>query len=252
MPYQSFQAPDQGQHSGIDLPDGLRIYAIGDIHGQFSLLDQLQEMIRKDVLERPATRHVIIYLGDYVDRGPKSYDVIDRLCLPRDQGVETLHLKGNHEEFLVNFLSDPGTGDAWLLNGGGDTLASYGVPENLYQSSKDYQRAQDTLLHRMPAKHREFLDNLALSHRIGSLFFAHAGVNPDFPLDAQRPKDLMWIRHKFINSTKDIGAFVVHGHTPRLEPEVTPFRINVDTHAWHTGHLTAVALEDGQFRFLNT
>jgi len=252
MPYQSFQAPDQGLHSGIILPHGLRIYAIGDIHGQFSLLDRLQEMIRKDVRDDPAIRHVIIYLGDYVDRGPKSSDVIDRLCMPSDQGIETIYLKGNHEEFLINFLEDASTGDAWLLNGGGDTLASYGVPEKLYQSTKTYHDARDALRHRMPAKHRDFLNNLALSHRIGSLFFAHAGVNPDVPLDQQRSKDLMWIRHKFINSTKDIGAYVIHGHTPRPEPEVTPFRINVDTHAWHTGHLTAVVLESGKFRFLNT
>ncbi len=252
MPHQSFQAPNHGQHSGICLPEGLRVYAIGDIHGQFTLLDRLQAMISGDIAENPASRHTIIYLGDYVDRGPQSYEVIERLSTHRVEGAEALFLKGNHEEFFVNFLEDHTTGDAWLLNGGDDTLQSYGVSEQQYLNTSDYRGAQEVLRTRIPAKHIEFFNNLALSHRIGSLFFAHAGVNPDMPLDAQRPKDLMWIRHKFIDSTRDLGVLVIHGHTPRPAPEVTPYRINVDTHAWHTGHLTAVVLENGRLRFLNT
>lgn len=252
MPHQSFQAPNYSQHSGIHLPKGLRVYAIGDIHGQFTLLERLQAMIRADITENPASQHTIIYLGDYVDRGPQSYEVIERLSRHMIDGVEIIFLKGNHEDFFVNFLEDHKTGDTWLLNGGDDTLKSYGVNEQQYQHTSDYQTAQKALHARMPAKHREFLNNLVLSHRIGSLFFAHAGVNPDITLDAQRPKDLMWIRHKFIESTQDLGVLVIHGHTPRPAPEITPYRVNVDTHAWYTGHLTAVALENGCLRFLST
>lgn len=246
MPNQCFQHLD-GPHGGVHLPDDQRVYAIGDIHGRIDLLQALQAIIADDMRETPKKMNSLVYLGDFIDRGPRSADVIEFLSTSKPDGLETVHIRGNHDFFMSGFLD--GTGDLanWLMNGGDDTLASYGI-----DAISDEASPRDALLDAIPEHHKEFLQSLRLSHRIGSLFFAHAGVDPVRPLDDQSAEDLMWIREPFLEWPSPLDAVVVHGHTPRPEPEVRAHRIGVDTLAWRSERLTAVALENGHIRFLST
>lgn len=246
MPNQYFQHLD-GPHDGIRLPEDQRVYAIGDIHGRADLLQTLHGIIENDMATNPKSANTVVYLGDYVDRGPDSAAVIETLSTTAPTGTETAYIKGNHDHFMIGFLD--GTGDLahWLMNGGDDTLRSYGIHD-----VTDAPRAKQALLDVIPEHHLAFLKELSLSHRIGSLYFAHAGVDPRQPLDAQTAEELMWIREPFLDWPSPLDAVVVHGHTPRPEPEVRPHRIGVDTLAWRSERLTAVALENGHARFLST
>lgn len=225
------------------LPPGLRIYAIGDIHGRSDLMDELHGRIVADAAARPAAHCRIVYLGDYVDRGPDSRGVIERLLAPAPDGFERVALLGNHEAMLLDALADRYAADHWLRNGGGATLQSYGLPA-----------ASSTLafLRALPRLHRGFLERLALSHRAGAYHFVHAGIEPGVPLDAQPREALIWIRGRFLDSTADHGAVVVHGHTPVDAVEWRPNRIGIDTGAYFTGRLTALVLEGDGSRLLQT
>lgn len=237
-----------GRHPAIVLPNGHRVYAVGDIHGRLDLLERLHRLIRSDIADRPIAAYTVVYLGDYVDRGPASAGVIDALIARPVPGAVHVYLKGNHEQFMLAFADSGAHADDWLSNGGRETLQSYGVEVDRH----DFCATACAFRSAVPAKHMAFFDNLQYSHRIGSLFFAHAGVDPGRPLDDQRPMDLLWIRSKFLHADTGMGALVVHGHTPSSDPEVTDRRINVDTGAWHTGRLTAAVLECGRYRFLGT
>jgi len=246
MPNQYFQHLN-GSHDGIRLPEDQRVYAIGDIHGRLDLLRKLHGIIEDDMAENPKDANTVVYLGDYVDRGPDSASVIETLATSAPAGTATAHIMGNHDYFMVDFLD--GTGDLghWLMNGGDDTLRSYGIDD-----SAEPAQLQEALLDVIPDHHLSFLKGLSLSHSVGSLFFAHAGINPDVSLEAQTPEDLMWIREPFLSWPKAMDTVVVHGHTPRPEPEVARHRIGTDTLAWKSGHLTAAVLENGHVRFLST
>jgi serine/threonine protein phosphatase 1 len=228
-------------------PADSRIYAIGDIHGRSDLLLRLLTMIEADSASRPAVgRRILVFLGDYVDRGSDSRGVIDILLdrLPRD--FQVAHLKGNHEKMLLDYLYDPDMADTWLGVGGLTTLRSYGV---------EWQGAEftrDRLLARLPRRHRQFLEGLKTGTVMGDYFFCHAGVRPGVALEAQKEDDLLWIRRDFLEHQGDYGKVIVYGHTPRCEPEDRFSRIGVDTRAWQSGRLTAVALEDDVRRFLST
>jgi serine/threonine protein phosphatase 1 len=161
-------------------------------------------------------------------------------------------LRGNHEEMLLRFLDDPAVGEDWLQWGGLETLHSYGVDVERLQRTRDYAAAAAALGERLPDPHRALLGRLALQYRDGPYFFCHAGVRPGVPLDAQRADDLLWIREPFLSSGADLGAIVVHGHTPVMEPEIRANRINVDTGAYLTGRLTCVVIDDGEIRQLAT
>lgn len=241
-----------GRHDGIFLSRDQRVYAIGDIHGRRDLLAVLRAEIEKDIANAPSMHHTVVYLGDYVDRGPDSAGVIDDIiALPVD-GADSVFIKGNHEHFMQSFVAGTYQGLAWLGNGGDDTLRSYGLDADMHGTDTSLEALSRLFRDTLPGRHRAFIDDLVLSHQIGGIFFAHAGVDPMRPLHDQRAEDLMWIRDPFFNSTRDIGVVVVHGHTPGPEPVVTPYRINVDTYAWHSGHLTAAVLENGCVRFLST
>ncbi len=229
---------------GVDLPAGTLVYAIGDIHGRADLLAELHAMIAADAAGRPAARRKVVYLGDYVDRGPDSREVIQMLLESPLDGFEPVHLIGNHEDFLLRFLEDDGAAAAWLPNGGNATLASYGVDPWMQHpddgATLDMQRA---FRRRLPARHLAFLRELALCHRAGDYYFVHAGVRPGLPLDRQQRDDMLWIRDLFLESKADHGAVVVHGHSIRRRPERRDNRIGVDTGAYASGRLTALALE---------
>lgn len=232
-------------------PDGMRLYAIGDVHGCDRLLAEAHDKIEADLAADPPGDHRIIHIGDYVDRGPASAAVLDRL-VGWNEDRRVVCLRGNHDELMRRFLDDPlEAGPTWLYNGGDRTLASYGVSADGWTDSNrmllDLGRQ---LAERLPEAHRDFLEGLDYSAGFGDFFFCHAGIRPGIPLAQQSAEDLLWIRYEFLNDSRDFGVVVVHGHTPSPEHEVLRNRINIDTGAVFTGLLTVIALEGTEHRFL--
>jgi serine/threonine protein phosphatase 1 len=232
------------------LPPGLRIYAIGDIHGRLDLLDDLSAQIRTDLGSAPADV-VTIFLGDYVDRGPESAGVIERLSRA-DFPTPIQTVRGNHEEVVLQFFEDETVLASWRRFGGLEMLQSYGVDVTEARRGLGYGRAQKSLAARMPPEHRMFLEQTGLTASYGDYFFCHAGVRPGVPLERQTPKDLLWIREDFLQFKGSWSKIIVHGHTPVRAPEILPNRINVDTGAFATSILTALVLEGAERRFLMT
>lgn len=235
------------------VPHGARIYVIGDIHGRLEPLTRLLALIRRDAGRASANRRVLIFLGDYVDRGLQSRDVLDLLLADCAPGFETIFLKGNHEALLLEFLRDASTGKRWLALGGQATLLSYGVarqPGVLTGEGLESLRAAFAAA--LPDSHRAFLNALATRHVEGGYAFAHAGIRPGQALERQREEDLLWGCEEFIADGRDHGKVIVHGHwfTPR--PEVSGNRIGIDTGAYATGRLTCLVLQDASRKFLST
>lgn len=234
-------------------PPGSVIYAVGDIHGESGKLDRLHAMIRADALRRTAERKVAVYLGDYVDRGPDCAGVVERLAGDPLPGFETVFLKGNHEDFMLNFLETGDAASGWFHNGGLVTLEGYGVePRGHGPWRPDAAALRDALDEKLPDRHRRFLGALTLYHVEGDYLFVHAGIRPGRALEDQSAADMLWIRDSFLDSNEDHGFIVVHGHTPRDFPEVRPNRIGIDTGAVYGGRLTALALEGERQDFLQT
>lgn len=231
-------------------PAGTRLYAVGDIHGCRDLLARLHDQIRGDAARSTAERFVIVYLGDYVDRGPDSKGVIDLLLNAPLQGFEAVHLMGNHELEMLQFVQGDAPRFDWLSYGGLETLRSYGV--ELPRKLAARERIRETFAAVFPDAHREFLRSLRHSYQEGDFFMAHAGVAPGIPLDQQIRDDLIWIRMPFLKSDADFGKTVIHGHTIVERPEVRSNRIGIDTGAFRSGRLTAIVLQDGNMDFLKT
>ncbi len=231
------------------VPEGIRIYAIGDVHGRADLLDRVFSSIDADLAANPANRPVHIFLGDYVDRGPASRDVLD-LLISRERMHETIFLKGNHEVLFLQFLHDPAVLEDWRQYGGFDTLMSYGLTPPLNPSAEQLAALAAALETAMPADHRRFLNRLIVSFTCGDFFFVHAGVRPGVPLGQQRQDDLLWIRDDFLLHEGDFGKVIVHGHTPVLKPDIRSNRINIDTAAYATGQLTCLGLEGNKMWFI--
>ena len=234
------------------VPDGTRVYAVGDVHGRIDLLDRMHDRIVADAEKSSAERRVAVYLGDYVDRGPESAAVIDRLLDEPLNGFESVHLKGNHEDFMLKFLDGEGEGLGWLFNGGDATLASYGITDDDWRDLEPdaIHRTRDELIRILPERHREFLDGLALSHAEGGYLFVHAGIRPGVAIDQQVEDDLLWIRDDFLQSTDEHDRRVVHGHTITWSPEVRANRIGIDTGAFASGVLTCLAVEGEAIGFI--
>jgi serine/threonine protein phosphatase 1 len=231
------------------LDEPCRIYAIGDIHGRADLLDRLIAEITRDLSAHPADDALTVTVGDYVDRGPDSRGVIDRLiCNPFP--TRFIGLKGNHELILESFLRDPSSADYWRRLGGLETLHSYGVDVGPLMRGQGHAAAAEAFRAALPQSHVEFLASLRLSLSIGRYFLCHAGVRPGVPLERQQEDDLLWIRDEFLYSKVDFGKIVVHGHTPVEEPDLQPNRVNVDTGAFMTNRLTCAVLEEKGVRFL--
>ena len=235
------------------VPHGRRVYAIGDIHGRLDPLVRLVAMVRTDAARAGAERCVVVFLGDYVDRGLESRQVIDYLLAGPGSNFETVYLKGNHEALALAFLDDPVAGRQWLAAGGQATLVSYGISAPPVPRSdrflRSLARAFDAAL---PPSHRAFLNGLATRHVEGDYAFAHAGIRPGTPLAAQREDDLLWSGAEFTNDTRDHGKVIVHGHSMAHEPVVRDNRIGIDTGAYATGRLTCLVLEGRSRRFLST
>lgn len=231
------------------IPRGVRIYAVGDVHGRADLLTPLLARIHADLTAHPIARPCQVFLGDYIDRGPHSRQVIDLLIAWRRRH-EMLFLKGNHEDFALEFLSDPTKLSEWKQVGGMSTLLSYGVKIAGRTNAEAEEQAAIAFRRALPESHLRFLGSLVLSFNCGDYFFSHAGARPGIPLRDQHQQDLLWIRDDFLLYEEDFGKVVVHGHTPVMTPDIRPNRINIDTGAYATGRLTCLVLEGDKIRFL--
>jgi serine/threonine protein phosphatase 1 len=231
------------------VPEGFRVYAVGDIHGRLDLLDPLLARIDADLAGHAAEMSLQIFLGDYIDRGDASAQVIDRL-IQRSETIPTICLKGNHEACLLEFLEDPEILNAWARNGGLTTLLSYGVEPVLSADQGTRASLSAALAETMPASHMAFLSSLPLMFACGDFLFVHAGVRPGVSLARQREEDLLWIRDAFLCHEAPFEKVIVHGHTPVIEPQVRANRINIDTGAYATGRLTCLRLEGEDVRIL--
>jgi serine/threonine protein phosphatase 1 len=228
---------------------GRLVYAVGDVHGRADLLSRIIERIDRDAgAAAPELKPALVFLGDYVDRGPDSKSVIDQLiALTASDRFEVRALKGNHEETLLAFLKEAGLGPTWEDFGGKQTLLSYGVASpSLRSQAVEWEKTRQAFDEALPRNHLAFLDNLELMAVYGDYAFVHAGVRPGVAVTAQREHDLLWIRDEFLQAKGPFGKVIVHGHTPSIEPFVGPFRIGIDTGAYATGVLTAVRLRDAE------
>jgi serine/threonine protein phosphatase 1 len=221
-------------------PANMRIYAIGDIHGRADLLTDAIERIDDDIVRRPIRKTVEVYLGDYIDRGPDSKAVIDLLSVRMIKN-RAVCLRGNHEALMEDFLRNPENLHRWLQLGGLQTLASYGI--DLHPRTDTEIDTRRRFWRAFPRAHEIFLECLRYSFCCGDFLFVHAGIRPGIPIPQQDFNDLLWIRQEFLNSPRDHGKFVVHGHTPVQHLDIRKNRMNIDTGAWRTGTLTCAAIE---------
>jgi serine/threonine protein phosphatase 1 len=235
-----------GALSPATVPPGIRIYAVGDVHGRADLLARLFERIDADRDSAGECDSIEILLGDYIDRGPESREVIDML-IAREKVARLVCLTGNHEDMLLRALGMASRMAEWMNNGGRETLLSYGI---VPLSSKSEFELHAELNDRLPESHRAFLHGLRLSYECGDYFFVHAGIDPDRPFDRQRAEDLLWIRDRFLAHTGPLEKIVVHGHTPQIRPQIRGYKINLDTGAYITGTLTCLVLEGERRRLL--
>ena len=232
-----------------ETPAGMRIYAIGDVHGTDRLLAEAHAKIDADLAARSVADYRIVHVGDYVDRGPDSAAVIERLARLKESDPRVICLLGNHDELMRAFLADPERGGHdWLMNGARATLRSYGIDAAGGSSADEFRGLGDQLNVALPDHHRAFLGNLDLSARFGDFFFCHAGVRPGVPLDEQTLEDLIWIREPFLSCGDPFDRLIVHGHTPVMtgKPDVRRNRINIDTGAVYGGPLTAAVFKEAQ------
>ena len=230
---------------------GRRVYAIGDLHGQIELLEQMLALIEYDLAKRPCIESILVFLGDYIDRGHGSAAVIERLSSSTLPGTNHFFLSGNHEQLFLDFLNSPVAGAAWLDYGGSETAVSYVLNSAARRLTPPELVAFGEQLNRLvPESHKQFIASLVHYVEIDGYYFVHAGVCPGVPLDQQKPSDLLWIRDAFLNYDGMFEKVIVHGHTPRPRPENLLSRINVDTGAYATRKLTSVVLENDQRLFI--
>lgn len=225
------------------LPAGTRVYAIGDVHGCADLLDRLLERIDTDDAARDRAETGIIFLGDLVDRGPRSAEVVERLRCLADERPSVRFLLGNHEEvFLGALAGDEKATRLFCRIGGRETALSYGMSAAEYERL-DYPELVQRLSEIVPGSHRRFLSGFEDLVILGDYAFVHAGVRPGVALEQQRTSDLRWMREPFLDHAAQLEKVVVHGHTIRPEVEYRSNRIGIDTGGYATGRLTALGLE---------
>jgi serine/threonine protein phosphatase 1 len=223
----------------------MRIYAIVDVHGRADLLKKMLDVIDQTLVTQPVERVVQVLLGDYIDRGPNSREVI-QILLARRRRHAMICLKGNHESYAARFLDDPSILSEWRRVGGVNTLLSYGLQPSANDDPNEQHEIAKAFADALPESHRRFLLGLPLSFTCGDFFFAHAGVRPGIPLARQREQDLLWIRDDFLLHEGAFDKIVVHGHTPAQKPDIRTNRINIDTGAYATGKLTCLVLQGDQ------
>ena len=233
-------------------PSGRRAYVIGDVHGRLDLLEKLLEQIHRDIGDSPKRESMLVFLGDLIDRGPSSAQILERLRTYRQPGVRPVFILGNHEEVVLRILGGeteliPG----WLKYGGGQCLESYGADPKAI-AVMDHSAALEAIRRAIPGEHVQFLRSFIDTCRFGDYLFVHAGIRPGIALDQQRQSDLRWIREPFLRDLTDHGFVVVHGHTISATVDEQPNRIGIDTGAYSSGVLTALVIEGPERRFLDT
>ncbi len=231
------------------VPDGMRVYAVGDIHGCAVQLDELHVRIAADAAFFPGDK-VIVYLGDYIDRGPDSRGIIERLIGRVPEGFRARFLKGNHDAALLDFLENAAAYRVWRAYGAPETLLSYGVRPPLFDSLEKLEEARLALAAALPATHLRFFHSLELFVVLGDYAFVHAGIRPGLNVEDQSEQDLLWIRNDFLNCTEHYDKVIVHGHTPASRPVRLHNRIGLDTGAYATGILSCAVLEGVGCRFI--
>jgi serine/threonine protein phosphatase 1 len=248
----------------IMAPEGVCLYAVGDIHGRRDLLDLLMAQITEDAARLPeGIKPQIIFLGDYIDRGLKSREVIDFFTSGAAGRFDPVFLMGNHEEALLRFLEDASFGNQWARYGGAETLYSYGLaPPNQRASLNSHEemsaarnawtRVWTEFRNRLPAEHLAFFQSLKPYHVAGDYLFVHAGLRPGVELAEQSVRDMLWIREEFLDDRAHFPQMVVHGHTPMDSVHHDTRRIGLDTGAFLTGRLTAARLTGTDVAFLST
>ncbi len=241
--------------------NNMRIYAIGDVHGCLEEMNALLDLIQDDLTSNPIKKHRIIFVGDFVDRGPDCKGVVERLIQLTAENKNITCLFGNHDEKLLHALKPMKEElfKKYFQYGGAETLLSYGFSETelgIVQSG-DYsptlaKALAKSVKKRLPESHIKFLESLPRQVSEGDYFFCHAGVNPNEPFNQQKDHDLIWMREPFLSWDKPLEKVVVHGHTKIDEPDIRVNRINIDTSCVFGEALTAVVLEGTEFRFLYT
>jgi serine/threonine protein phosphatase 1 len=246
-----FWTKDERRKSASRAPEGVRIYAIGDIHGRRDLLDDMLAAISDEIDRRSFARNLVVFLGDLIDRGPDSAGVIERLANLKDDRFRTVFIAGNHEEVLLRILE----GEAsivpdWLRFGGLQCAESYGLDGATLQKAGDVEAAR-LIKAAISESHQIFLRSFADSFTAGDYLFVHAGIRPGLPIEQQTVTDLRWIRSPFLESQECHPQVVVHGHSISREVELLPYRIGVDTGAYRSGSLSAVVLEGAERRVIH-
>ncbi len=243
----------KGQGAAPSVPDGMRVYAIGDLHGRLDLLRDLLDKISADRASRGAALNKIIFLGDYIDRGGNARTLLDFLSAGSIDGFKTIYLVGNHEDYLLRIMDDTTIGPQWLKYGGRETLDNYGItPALATPGAENFDLIQAELREAVPESHLAFLRGLKTWHMEGNYLFVHAGIRPGIPLDQQTRHDLTFSRDGFVECGDDHGFVVVHGHTVCAAPEVLANRINIDTGAFKSGTLTCLVLQGDSQAILQT
>lgn len=238
--------------SRVSGPRGHRAYAVGDVHGRLDLLESLLDRIEADVRGRPKRKTSIVFLGDLIDRGPSSAGVIERLRTFQPAFATPVFLMGNHEEVLLRILGgEASLIPSWLRFGGVETLASYGLDAGDLACTTAAD-AVAKVRQAIPEDHSAFIATFADTVSFGDYLFVHAGIRPGVELSEQSRTDLRWIRDPFLEDQTERDYVVVHGHTIRNDVEITCNRIGIDTGAFHTGVLTALAIDGDDRWFLQT
>lgn len=240
---------EQPQRARISLSaqDYAAIYALSDIHGCYDALIEAEKRIVEDASAIPG-RKLLMFLGDYVDRGPRSSDVLQHLCEPPPAGFDRYVLLGNHDDVFLKFLDDPGNNSDWLSFGAGPTLASYGVDAKhlLQQEGKSIKEFGEIVRQAIPQAHIALLRSLPVAVTVGSIIFVHAGIRPGIPLTEQTDEELIWIREPFLFEGPRLPVLVVHGHTPGPRPDFGIGRIGIDTAVSMGGDLTVLKIADNR------
>ena len=228
------------------------VYCIGDIHGRLDLLVGLESLIREDINSNRPQSALLVYLGDYVDRGPASRAVIDHLLTRKPLCQQEVFLRGNHEQVLLDGLKSAAAIELWCTFGGLETLVSYGLRPRLPLTPESLEDMRAQFEAALPPEHLTFFQRTRHSFETATHFFAHAGINPGSSLAVQKPADLVWIREPFLNSTRRFEKIVVHGHTPVPQAEIRANRINLDTGAYATGRLSCGVIRGSSCRIISS
>lgn len=226
------------------------VYAIGDVHGRLDLLKQAETKIAEDI-GMTGKDGLVLLLGDFIDRGPSSAQIITHLMVKSD--FKRLSLIGNHEDIFLRYLESPEKHSKWLELGGEQTLASYGIDVHSasFRQTSAKGRMKALLAEAIPESHKRFLSSLPISLKIGNILFVHAGVRPGVSLEEQSDEDMIWIREPFLSMGPKLDdLFVVHGHTATDLPSPGLQRIGIDTGAFHTGRLTVLRIEGSESRLI--